>query len=115
MAEKRMFSRRIIESDSFMQLSLQAQALYLHLNLNADDDGVVDNTISVMRLSGTDEQALDELVETGYVLMGLPGVYVITHWGIHNSIPKKGYKPTIHQGIKVNLVYEDDVWKIRSR
>ena len=51
MAEKRMFSRRIIESDSFMQLSLQAQALYLHLNLNADDDGVVDNTISIMRLS----------------------------------------------------------------
>ena len=43
MAEKRMFSKQIIDSDAFLDMPLSAQALYFHLSMRADDDGFVDN------------------------------------------------------------------------
>ena len=43
MAEKRMFARKIIDSDAFLEMPLSAQALYFHLNMRADDDGFVNN------------------------------------------------------------------------
>ena len=43
MAEKRMFSRELVESDDFLDLPLSAQALYLHICMEADDDGFVNN------------------------------------------------------------------------
>lgn len=39
MAEKRMFSTKIINSDPFKEMPLSAQALYFHLGMNADDEG----------------------------------------------------------------------------
>ena len=43
MAEKRMFARSLIDSDSFLDMPLSAQALYFHLNMRADDDGFINN------------------------------------------------------------------------
>lgn len=43
MAEKRMFTKSIIDSDAFLEMPLSAQALYFHLNMRADDDGFVNN------------------------------------------------------------------------
>ena len=39
MAERRMFTRKIIDSDAFTELPPSTQALYFHLCMNADDDG----------------------------------------------------------------------------
>ena len=39
MAEKRMYTKKITDSDAFIELSSAAQALYFHLNQGADDDG----------------------------------------------------------------------------
>ena len=39
MAERRMFTKKITDSDAFIELSSSAQALYFHLNQGADDDG----------------------------------------------------------------------------
>ena len=39
MAERRMFTKKITDSDSFIELPSSAQALYFHLNQGADDDG----------------------------------------------------------------------------
>ena len=41
MAERRMFTQKITESDAFLDMPLSAQALYFHLCMNADDDGFV--------------------------------------------------------------------------
>ena len=41
MAQKRMFSKKITDSDKFLDLPLSAQALYFHLNMHGDDDGFV--------------------------------------------------------------------------
>ena len=39
MAERRMFTKKITDSDAFIEMSSAAQALYFHLNQGADDDG----------------------------------------------------------------------------
>lgn len=43
MAEKRMFTMKIIDSDAFLDMPLSTQALYFHLNMRADDDGFINN------------------------------------------------------------------------
>jgi hypothetical protein len=38
MANKRMFSKEVTNSDEFLDMPLSSQALYFHLGMNADDD-----------------------------------------------------------------------------
>jgi len=43
MAERRMFSKQIIDSDMFLDMPVSAQALYFHLAMRADDEGFLNN------------------------------------------------------------------------
>lgn len=86
MAEKRMFARSIVSSDAFITMSPTAQCLYFQLNLSADDDGVVNNPISIMRTVGAKEEDFEELVERKFLIFLESGVYVIKHWNINNNI-----------------------------
>ena len=86
MAEKRMFARSIVSSDAFITMSPTAQCLYFQLNLSADDDGVVNNPISIMRTVGATEKDFEELVERKFLILLESGVYVIKHWNINNNI-----------------------------
>ena len=52
MAERRMFAKTIIDSDSFLDMPLSAQCLYFHLSMRADDDGFVNNPRKIMRMIG---------------------------------------------------------------
>ena len=45
MAQKRMFTMKIVDSDAFLDMPLSTQALYFHLNMRADDDGFVDDRV----------------------------------------------------------------------
>ncbi len=38
MAERRMFSRSVVESARFLKMPVSSQNLYFHLVMNADDD-----------------------------------------------------------------------------
>lgn len=42
MAERRMFSRSVVESARFLKMPVSSQNLYFHLVMNADDDGIVE-------------------------------------------------------------------------
>lgn len=86
MAEKRMFARSIVSSDAFITMSPTAQCLYFQLNLSADDDGVVNNPISIMRTVGAKEEDFEELVERKFLILLESGVFVIKHWNINNNI-----------------------------
>ena len=55
MANKRMFSSKIIESSDFLDLEPMSQLLYMHLCMFADDDGVVNNAKRVCRMIGQDK------------------------------------------------------------
>ena len=43
MATKRMFSKGIVGSDAFMDMSIGSQLLYFHLGMESDDDGFIGN------------------------------------------------------------------------
>ena len=97
MAEKRMFTKKITESDAFLDMPLSAQCLYFHLNMSADDDGFVNAPKKIQRLIGASEDDLKLLIAKSFVLVFETGVLVIKHWRMHNTIRQDRYHPTDYQ------------------
>ena len=100
MANRRMFSKEITNTDSFQSMKLSAQALYFHLGMNADDDGFVGNPLSITKAIEASSKDLERLVENGFLLPFRGGVYLITDWLINNHIRRDRYNPTVHQEFK---------------
>lgn len=97
MAEKRMFTQKIIDSDPFLDMPLSTQALYFHLNMRADDDGFINNPKRIQRTIGASEDDLKLLVAKRFVICFENGVIVIKHWRMHNTLRKDRYNPTQYQ------------------
>ena len=94
MAERRMFSKKVVDSDMFMEMPLSTQCLYFHLALRADDDGFVNKVKRIMRMIGSADDDLRILISKDFVKPFESGVVVITHWKVHNYIAKDRYKPS---------------------
>lgn len=94
MAEKRMFSKTIIDSDAFLDMPLSAQSLYFHLSMRADDDGFINNPKKIQRMVGASDDDARLLVIKKFIIPFDSGVVVIKHWKIHNYIRKDTYKET---------------------
>lgn len=111
MAEKRMFTKKITESDAFLDMPLSAQCLYFHLNMCADDDGFVNAPKKIQRLIGAKDDDLKILIMKSFLLVFEHGVVVIKHWRMHNTIRQDRYHPTDYQeefkslGLKSNGSY----------
>lgn len=97
MAEKRMFTQKIIDSDPFLDMPLSTQALYFHLNMRADDDGFINNPKRIQRTIGASEDDLKLLLAKRFVIGFENGVIVIKHWRMHNTLRKDRYNPTQYQ------------------
>ena len=97
MANKRMFSIDVTETDTFLEMPLTAQALYFHLAMRGDDDGFVSNPRSIMRVTGCSENDLKTLAESGYIITFRSGVIVISDWKVNNYLRGDRYKPTTFQ------------------
>ena len=97
MAERRMFTQKIIDSDAFLDMPLSTQALYFHLNMRADDDGFVNNPKRIQRTIGASEDDLKLLFVKRFVIGFESGVLVIKHWRMHNTLRKDRYNPTQYQ------------------
>lgn len=97
MAEKRMFTQKIIESDAFLDMPLSTQALYFHLNMRADDDGFVNNPKRIQRTVGASEDDLKLLIAKRFLICFENGVIVIKHWRMHNTLKSDRYRPTQYQ------------------
>lgn len=108
MANKRMFSSQIVESDAFYDLSVGAQALYLHLSMNADDDGFINSAKKIQRSCGASQDDLNELIEKKFLLVFNSGVMVIKHWKMNNNIQKDRYKHTVYQEEMEELHIKDN-------
>lgn len=103
MAQRRMFSLKITDSDFFTEMPLTAQCLYFHLSMHADDDGFVDGVRRIQRMIGATDGDLKILLEKRYVIPFDSGVCVIRHWRIHNYIQKDRYTPTVYRSEKARL------------
>ncbi len=95
MAERRMFAKKVVLSDAFMQMLPTSRWLYICLNLHADDDGFVGNPKAVLRLSETKTKHMDELIEHNFVTVFDSGVLHITHWKDNNTLRKNRITPTV--------------------
>ncbi len=103
MAQKRMFSLKITDTDAFLDMPLSTQALYFHLCMHADDDGFLGNPKKILRAVGCNDDDLKVLMSKRFVL-GFPnGVVVIKHWLIHNLIRNDRYKETTYLKEKKQL------------
>ena len=101
MAERRMFSRSLVESDNFLSMSRNANLLYFYLNLEADDDGFVSTVIRTTGSLGFSkaegEEVIKELVDKGYILRFSSGIILIKHWLQQNQISPSKHKDTVFQ------------------
>ncbi len=107
MRNRRMTSVSVIRSDFFLDMPLSAQALYFQLNAEADDDGIVANPKSVMRLIGANLNDFDILLAKKFLIKFEDGTIAIKHWRVNNTIPKDRYKPTEYQE-NMSLLYLKD-------
>ena len=111
MADKRMFTKKITDSDPFIEMSSAAQALYFHLNQGADDDGFNNQIQMAMMKAHASTDDLKVLMAKKYVIRFESGVLVIKHWRMHNTLRKDRYTPTNYQeelkqlGLKDNGAY----------
>lgn len=110
MAERRMMSKKIIDTDNFLDMPQSTQCLYFHLLLRADDDGFIQSPKSIMRITGCKEDDLKLLIAKGFVIGFETGVIVIRHWRIHNYVQSDRYSkselPEAQRVELVNKVYE---------
>lgn len=113
MANRRMFSKQIIDTDAFMDMSLSAQCLYFHLVMRADDDGFVPNPKKIMRMVGAQDDDYKVLIGKRFVIPFESGVCVIKHWLIHNLIRSDRYNSTNWTKEKEQLVIDEQTKKYR--
>lgn len=97
MAERRMISKKITDTDAFLDMPLSSQALYFHFIQNADDDGFVASPNSILRKIGANRNDYDVLVGKKFIIQFENGICVIKHWRIHNYIQSDRYIPTTYQ------------------
>ena len=108
MADKRMFSLKIVDSDLFLDMPLSSQCLYFHLSMRADDDGFVNNPKKIIKIIGANEDDLKILITKGFVIVFERGIIVITHWKINNYIRNDRRKETMYITEKQSLTQTEN-------
>lgn len=109
MADKRMFSKKIIDSDAFLDMPITARLLYYDLSMRADDDGFVNAPKKIMRMVGASVDDIGVLVAKKFVIPFESGVVVIKHWLIHNYIRKDTYHETTYKDEKALLSLDENM------
>lgn len=108
LAQKRMFTMKIVDSDAFLDMPLSTQCLYFHLNMRADDDGFIGNPKRIMKIIGASEDDLRLLIAKRFVLTFEDGVIVIKHWRMHNTLSRDRYAETSYTDEKKMLLLKDN-------
>lgn len=104
MAQRRMFTQKITESDSFTTLPPTTQCLYFHLCMSADDDGFSNKIRQAMFNAHADQNDFEMLVQKRFILPFDSGVIVIKHWRMHNLIRSDRYHETDYVEEKASLI-----------
>ena len=108
MANRRMFSLDVIDSDAFLDMPNDAQNLYFHLAMRADDDGFVNSPKKIQKIIGASDDAAKILLAKKFIIVFDSGVIVIKHWRMHNYIQNDRYKETNYKEEKSTLVLDEN-------
>ena len=93
MANRRMFSKSITSSSSFLMMPQTSQNLYFHLGMNADDDGFCEH-FAIMRMTESKPDDLKILQAKGFVHLFDDKVLVIRDWKENNYLRSDRYTPS---------------------
>ena len=113
MAEKRMFSKSVIDTDQFIEMPVSARLLYFDLGMRADDDGFI-TPKRVMKMTGATEDDLRILISRRYVIPFESGVIVIRHWRMNNYLKSDRYKETEYKDEKDCLELVENRYEIKD-
>lgn len=86
MANRRMFSLDIVDTDRFLEMPATTQLLYFHLGMRADDDGFVSSPKRITKMMGCNDDDLKLLIAKAYLIPFDNGVVVISDWNVNNWI-----------------------------
>jgi len=117
MAQRRMIHLKVSESNEFYKLPHGAQALYLHLNQNADDEGVVNNSRTIMLALRLKKSTLNELLNKNFIIyIEEKDILVIKHWYLGNTIQRDRFtQSTYHEDIcKYLELGKDKVYRLKN-
>lgn len=114
MAQRRMFSFQVVETDQFLDMPLSSQTLYFHLGMYADDDGFI-TPKKIMRILGSTQDDLNVLIAKNFLIPFENGVFVITHWNENNYIQNDRYKPTQYTFEKSKLICIQNVYTMDTQ
>jgi len=113
MAQKRMFSLSVVDTDTFLEMPISARLLYYDLGMRADDDGFVDNWKKILLFTGLKEDDVKILIAKQFIIPFETGVIVIKHWRMNNYLQKDRTKPTVYQNeLKSLIVDENNVYSL---
>lgn len=93
MAQKRMFDKRVVESDKFLDLPNSSKALYFMAGMNADDKGFFQPRM-LQKLCGFTDDDFKILIAKGYFIAFESGVLVITDWNKNNWLDSRRIQET---------------------
>ena len=97
MGDRRMISRKIVESARFLKMPATSQNLYFHLIVNADDDGVVE-AYRVINMCNANEDDLKVLVGKQFVtVLNEDLVSYIEDWQEQNKLRADRKTDSIYQ------------------
>lgn len=94
MAERRMVSKKIVDTDLFLDMPATTRLLYYDLLVRADDDGFVGSPKKITKMVGGSDDDLKLLVAKQFLIPFESGVCVIRDWKIHNYIQSDRYHKT---------------------
>ena len=106
MAEKRMFSKKIIDTDWFMDMPASTQNLYFHLSMRADDDGFVASPRRIIKLIGATDDDYKILISKKFIIPFESGICVITDWRINNYLRNDRHTDTVYKEEKNSLIID---------
>jgi len=114
MANRRMFSMDVVDTDKFLDMPTSTQALYFQLGMRADDDGFVASPKRIITIVGASPDDLHLLVAKGFVILFEDGIIVITHWKRNNYIQKDRYKASIYKDKATLLTVKNETYELDS-
>ena len=113
MANRRMFSLDVVDTDNFLDMPLSAQGLYFHLGMRADDDGFISSPKKIIKIVNASEDDLKLLILKGYLIPFESGVIVISDWCVNNYI-RADRKHSTRFTKEFSLLSKDkDTYKLR--
>ena len=115
MANRRMFSLDVVDTDIFLDLPISSQALYFHLGMRADDDGFVSSPKRVTAMIGANQDDLKLLIVKGFVIALEGGVVVIRHWKQNNYIQSDRHKDTVYQNQMAALTVNNGIYEVDTK